>query len=187
MGIYSINPQTNVNSQNISNIMTQLINDISNSIQSIINIISQSQYDLMIMNINKVLNDYLKIYGFFDYGLTNIYIQIYNQNIDLISYVNIILKQNKYINYNSIWGDFYCGKYNDRIKIIYNQLTPEEKNILKFSIISGDLYFIDDINFTFDELNTTGILLKPKNNNCICKCNDQNTNQYTYITTLYWN
>lgn len=184
MGIYSINPQITINSQNILNIMTQLINDISNSIQSIYNIIIESQYILMINHINSILNNYLKIYNFFNYGINYIYVQIYNQNIDLVVYVIIQLTKPKYINIYSNWSDFSNGKYNNQIKIIYQILTQQQKNELNNSLISGDLYFITDLSFVYNGITTMGILFKPKNINCDC---DKQTNNYAYVNTIYWN
>lgn len=186
MGIYSINPQTIVNSQNILNIMTQLINDISNSIQSIYNIIIESQYIIMINNINSILNNYLKIYNFFNYGINYIYIQIYNQNINLVVYVVIQLTKPKYINIYSNWSDFLNGTYKNQTKIIYQILTQQQKNELNYAVISGDLYFVTDLGFVYNGINTMGILLKPKNINC--DCNKQTNNfEYTYVNTIYWN
>ena len=78
MGIYFINPQYKVDSLNILNIMTLLINDISNYIKSIYNIVIQSKYNLIIDIINDVLGNYLKIYNFFNYGLKSIYIESYS-------------------------------------------------------------------------------------------------------------
>lgn len=183
MGIYSINPKTTIDTNNILNIMSQLLIDISNSIKSIYNIINETQYVLMINNINSILNNYLKIYNYFDYGINNIYIQIYNQNIELVAFITIKLDKYKYLNLNSYWNIFIIGLYNNQIKIIYQELTTQEKNDLRYSIISGDLYFINDINFIYNGINTTGMLIKPKTNTCECNTN----NEYTYINTIYWN
>lgn len=184
MGIYFINPQYIINSQNIINIMTQLVNTISNSIKSNYNIIFENEYINMSNNVNQILNNYLKIYNFYNYGIKYIYVQIYNQNINLVSYVQIKLDKPKYINTNSNWNDFIVGKYNNQDMVIYNVLTQEQKNELNYSLISGNLYFIPDINFTYNQKNTTGILIKPAINTC--ECNNQNID-YSYITTIYWN
>jgi len=184
MGIYLINPQIIVNSQNILNVMTQLINDISNSIQSIYNIIIEPQYILMVNNVNSIFNNYLKIYNFFNYGINYIYIQIYNQNIDLVIYVVIQLTKPKYINIYSNWNDFSNGMYNNQTKIIYQILTQQQKNELNYSIISGDMYFLTNLNFIYNGITTIGILLKSKNINCDY---NKQTNNYAYINTIYWN
>lgn len=194
MTVYSINPKSIVNSDNIINIMGQLILNVSNSIMSIYNIIIFKYYNLMITNINNVINEYMKIYNFLNYGITNIYIQIYNQNIELISFTNIVINNKyKYNNFNSIYNNFYYGNYNLTPKIIYNQLSIEQKNQLRYSIISGDLFFIDDIHFLLNGTDMTGIILKPKTKIYVnCECNNYdnnncNNNNYVYITTLYWN
>jgi hypothetical protein len=185
MGIYSINPQSNVDSANILNIMSQLIKDISNSIQSIYNIVLQIKYNLFIDNIKDVLDNYLKIYNFYNYGITHLYVQVYNQNIDLVVFASIQLYKYKYIIAYSKWNNFSNGVYYNKTKYIYNVLTPQQKNDLVYSIISGDLYFIPDINFVYNGLNTSGMLLKPKYSNC--ECNNQTINEYSYISTIYYN
>lgn len=187
MGIYSINPKTQINSANILNIMLQLLLEISNSIQSIFNIIVETQYILIINVINQILNNYLKIYNFYNYGVSNLYVQIYNQNIELVVFIVIQLKKYRYINLNSNWNDFIKQLLNTQTKIIYMELEPQEKNDLRYSIVSCNLYFIGEKNFIYNQLNTIGMLLKPKNNNC--KCNNQlNCSiQYTYVSTIYWN
>ena len=76
------------------------------------------------------------------------------------------------------------GVYYNQTKYIYNELTPQQKNDLTYSIISGHLYFINDINFVYNNENTYGMLLKPKNINC--ECDNKTTNQYTYISTIYY-
>jgi len=194
MPIYSINPKFNVGSENIINIMTQLIYDISKSINSIYNIVIYEQYILMINNINDILNNYLKIYYFLKYNIKNIYVQIYNQNINLVSEIYINIIPYKYININSNWESFIKGTYYNSNKIVYSQLDMLQKNNLRYSIISGDLYFIDNIVFTYNNLNTIGMLIKPvSNNDCACNTNTnthsniQTNNNYCYITTLYWN
>ena len=154
-----------------------MTNDISKSINSIYNIVIETKYTMMITNINQILNNYLKIYDFLKYNITNIYVQIYNQNIDLVSWVNIQIIPFKYINIDSKWYKFITGIYFNSDKIIYSQLNTQQQNDLRYSIISTDLYFIDDLNFIYNDLNTFGIILKPKYNN----------NDYSYVTTLYWN
>lgn len=185
MGIYSINPKTKIDANNILNIMTQLVLEISNSIQSIYNIIDETTYVVMTNNINDVLNNYLKIYNYYEYGITNIFVQIYNQNVELVAFVNIKLNKYKYVNLNSYWNDFVNGTYNNEAKIIYQELTQDEKNNLRYSIVSDSLYFIDDIQFIYNGENMTGILIKPKINNC--ECGGNNILEYSYISTIYWN
>lgn len=189
MSRYLINPQIDIDSENILNIMSQILLNISNSIQSINNIVINENYILMINKINQILNNYLKIYNFFNYGITTIGIQIYNQNVEIVSFIIIQLNINRYINIFSNWDDFIVGNYNQQNKIIYNLLTQQQKNDLNYSIVSGDLYFLNDIN----ENNISGMLLKPKNNNCKCInqsnniYNTKNKSNYVYISTIYWN
>lgn len=185
MGIYSINPKTKIDANNILNIMTQLVLEISNSIQSIYNIIDETTYVVMTNNINDVLNNYFKIYNYYEYGITNIFVQIYNQNVELVAFVDIKLNKYKYVNLNSYWNDFAVGIYNDETKIIYQELTQDEKDNLRYSIVSGNLYFIDNIQFIYNRENMTGILIKPKINNC--ECGGNNILGYSYISTIYWN
>lgn len=186
MTLYFINPLFDVNINNIANIMTQLINDISTSITPIYNIVLEEQYILMINDINRVLNDYLKIYNFNGFGIKNIQVQIFNQIINLVAFVNINIYPFKYKNDISSWDKFFLGKYDVSTKVVYNELTSQQKNDLIYSIISGKLYFIDNILFTYNNLLTQGILIKPRTN-CSddCECNEKNN--YCYVTTLYWN
>ena len=186
MTFYFINPLFDVNANNIINIMTQLINDISTSITPIYNIVLEEQYVLMISDINQVLNNYLKIYNFNSFGIKNIYVQIYNQIINLVAFVNINIYPFKYKNDISNWDKFFFGKYDVITKVVYNELTSLQKNDLRYSIISDKLYFIDDILFTYNNLLTRGILIKPRTN-CSDDCECIAQNNYCYVTTLYWN
>lgn len=185
MGIYSINPKTKIDDNNILNIMTQLVLEISHSIQSMYNIIDKIVYVDMINNLNSILNNYLKIYNYYGYGISNIFVQIYNQNIELVAFVDIKLNKHKYANLNSYWNDFAIGTYNYETKIIYQELSQEEKDNLRYSIVSGDLYFIDIIQFIYIGLSTSGILIKPKSNGCECITNGKVG--YSYTSTIYWN
>jgi hypothetical protein len=112
MTIHSINPHSKVSIENIANIMSQLVKKISNSILPIYNIILSDQYYLMIDEISQILNDYLKIYRFYDdVGIKNIYVQIYNQTINLVVFVNIKIYPFKYTNEMSIWQKFINNEY----------------------------------------------------------------------------
>lgn len=143
----------------------------------------------MINNINEILNNYLKIYNFLNFNIKNIYVQIYNQNINLVSEVKINIIPYKYININSVWETFVNGLYYDSNKIVYMELNDIQKNNLRYSIISGDLFFISNIDFLYNDLNTIGMIIKQGSNNIVnCNCNNSHTNNdYCYITTLYWN
>ena len=190
MAIFSINPKTKIDDNNILNIMSQLVLEISNSIQSIYNIINDNDYSLMINSINSILNNYFKVYNYYGHGITNVYVQIYNQNIELVAFVNIKLTKYNYTNLNSNYSYFITGLYNNQPKIIYQELTQEQKNNLRYSIVSDDLYFIDEIQFIYNSLNTSGNLIKPKTKTNSCECTNINNNnniEYTYISTIYWN
>lgn len=204
MRIYTINPQRIVDSQNIQIIMTQILNNIANSIGQIYNIIQKNKYDEMIDLVSKILNAYLKIYKFYDYGIKNINIQIYNQNINTVLFINVQLNNFKYLCVSSNWDDFSIGIYTSEPNIVYQELSSSEKNDLINSIVSGQLYYSNIINFVYDGSNANGLLLKPKNINCLCKNysniansnNNSNNNlnnninthiyNYAYISTIYW-
>ena len=185
MPIYSINPKTKIDNNNILNIMTQLLLEISNSIQLMFNIIDEIVYTKMLNNLNSILNNYFKIYDYYGYGISNIFVQIYNQNIELVSFVDIKLNKHKYTNSNSYWNNFANGIYNYETKIIYQELTQEEKDNLRYSIVSGDLYFIEKNQFIYNDVSTSGILIKQKTNDCEYCSNG--IVRYTYISTIYWN
>lgn len=179
MGVYSINPKTKIGVNNILNIMIQLLMDINDSMQY--NIIDENKYLIVINNVNTILNNYLKIYNYYNYGIKNMFIQIYNQSIELVLYVNITLDKYKYYNFNSTWNNFITGLYNNQIKIIYQELTLQEKNDLRYAIISGDIYYISKIDFIYNGTNTSGIIIKPKMNYNV------SYNNMIYIYTVYWN
>lgn len=190
MTIYSINPKSKINSNNIINIMSQLVENISYSINSINNIINFENYSLILNTINNVLNNYLKNYNFFNYGIKNIIVQIYNQNIEIVVQTRIDISNFNYLNFNSKWNDFYKGNYNELPKIVYNQLSSQQKYDLRLAIISGDLFYLDDIIINFDSINPIGIILKPKLkscNECMNNYNNDVVNENNiYITTIYW-
>ena len=190
MTVYSINPKSKVDSNNILNVMSQLVLHISTSISSIYNLSIPNNYNFVLNIINNVLNEYLKNYNFFKYGIKNIVVQIYNQNIELVIQTGITIAEYNYVNYNSRWNDFYKGNYNQKPKVVYNELTPQQQNDLRISIISGNLFYLDNIVITTSNYNSIGIILKPKlttsittySNKCMC-VNESNN---IYITTIYW-
>lgn len=184
MTLYHINPQYVINIDNILNIMLQLTNNISSHISSIYNIVLENQYILIVDIINQILNDYLKMYNFYSFGIRYLRVQIYNQNISLVAYINITIYPFKYCDDISIWTHFITGKYFNNPKVVYKHLDTQQKNDLRYSIISNKLYLVYDISFTHDNLLTNGILIKSKCENN-CTCNTQNNN-YSYITTIYW-
>lgn len=192
MSYYSINPQININQENIKIIMSELIKNISESIKTIFNIIIKLEYIKMLDIINNILNNYLKIYKFYDYGITNIDIQIYNQNINSVMFIYVKLGDLNYYSIYSDWYNFYNGIYNEQPKIVYQALTQQQKNELINSIVSDKLYFIDEIIFSYKNVPAIGILLKLQDMMCDCitktnnALNNKNINKYVYINTIYW-
>ena len=86
----------------------------------------------------------------------------------------------------SLWVNFINGKYFNNPKVVYEHLDTQQKNDLRYSIISNKLYLVYDLLFTHDSLVTNGILIKSKYENN-CTCNIQNNN-YTSINkqTLFY-
>ena len=183
MTIYYINPQTPISSSNIFIIMSQLILTISNNIANITNPVILSQYINLTNTIINILGNYLKIYKFYSYSITNIYLEIYNQNINTVVYIQITLGQNYWKYKCSYWNIFNKGDLSTQ-NVIISQLNTLQYNELINSIIKNELYFVNSLNFIYNTLQTFGILYKSKIN--ICNCNNSNT-QLLYIIGIYWN
>ena len=181
LNTFSINPKTKVDISNIKNIMINLANDISSCVNEFINIIYDTEYLIMINKIFYIVNNYLKINNFFANGINEINIEIYNQNIDIVVYMYFNITLYHFIYNSSDWMHFYYNLISNP-KIVYNQLSIDEKKNLRYDIVSGKFYMIDGINFNYNNKYYEGLILKPYNNICLCK-----STKYVYITTLYWN
>lgn len=73
-----INPKTIIKPNNLNNIMTDIANQIILQIQQNYNLNDPIIYTTNIQKLNKIMNIYLKIYKFFQFGINQINIQIYN-------------------------------------------------------------------------------------------------------------
>ena len=185
MNVYNINPNIIITNDSISNIMLNLTNDISNNISVNTNIIIENQYLKVVNIIFNTIIKYLKIYKFSVFNIHNICVEIYNKNINTVIYEYFTITNYYYFFTNSKWINFFKGLiYNP--SIVYDNLNIEEKKKLNYSIVNGELYFLDNITFNYNLNQATGILLK-KLCSCNCPCprpclclND------ILIISLYW-
>lgn len=181
MSIYNINPTIDIIDNKFKNIMDNLIDDISNIFITNLNLVNKSNYNLAIISILKVLRKYLKLYKFYSYNIKNIYIEIYNKDIDVVIYVNTLISKASYLVGSSYWEEFYFG-LNKKTPIVYDNLSLTQRDELRRSILDGNFYFYDDI-IIADPKYETGIILKKKY--CSCEISNCNINS-NYIITIYW-
>ena len=181
MSLYYINPTIKIVDNKFENIMNNLINEISNLFMTNKNLIIEVNFKQNILSILKVLRNYLKIYKFYEYNISNIYIQIYNKSIDVIINIKVTITKTYFLYLSNFWDDFYFGILFD-IPIVYDKLSFEQKNVLNTSIINGNLYFnnnIDLIDINFKK----GMILKKET--CACDTIDCNIS-FNYIITIFW-
>jgi hypothetical protein len=181
MSVYYINPSIQIVDNKFENIMNNIINEISNLFITNKFLIIYINFQQSTLNIMKILIYYLKQYKFYEYDITNIYVQIYNKNIDVIINIKVTISKTFFVYESNSWDKFYLGISND-IPLVYNELNPVQKNELNTSIINGNLYFnnnIDLIGVNFKK----GIILKKER--CVCVTNDCNIS-FNYIITIFW-
>lgn len=181
MSIYTINPSIDINDDNdLKIIMDNLTNDISNLFITNKNLIIVENYKLVIFSMLKVLSNYLKLYKFYKFDVKNIYIQIYNRNIDVVLYIYTNISNTFYRFITSTWEELYF-KTKENTPIVYDKLSQLQKDELRTSSIAGTLYFYDNI--ILDNQYNNGIILKKQN----CYCTNTNCNiNSNYIITVYW-
>ena len=181
MSVYYINPTIQIVDDKFENIMNNMINEISNLFMTNKFLIIDINFQQSILNIMKILIYYLKLYKFYEYNITNIYVQIYNKNIDVIINIKVTISKTFFLYESNSWDKFYFGISFD-IPVVYNELNPVQKNELNTSIINGNLYFnnnIDLIGVNFKK----GIILKKET--CACVTNNCNIT-FNYIITIFW-
>ena len=197
---YHINPETNITQNTFKNIMVNITTNISYLFGPNVYVVNQSVYLNLIKKIIYQVTKYLKIYKFANFGITNINVEIYNKDINLVLYVYFKITEFYYYVNSSDWYSFYNGIFNSNPTVVYNNMNLVEQNELRYGIASGKFYINDNVNFTIDTKSSTGILLKNEydsdDNSCSCNSsyitnsNDSgnlNTNSSNvYITTLYW-
>ena len=180
MTVYYINPKINI-SNKFENIMINLINEISNLFVNDRNLIILENYQNTILDILAIVVKYLKIYKFYDYGIKNLYIQIYNKAIEVLIYVKINISKSYFKYINNSWYEFYF-RTSINLPIVYDEMNNDQQNDLNTSIINGNLYFNNNIILSQTEL-TKGMILKKET----CECNINNCNTtLNYIITIFW-
>ena len=184
MIIYNISPNTPVNSDKLQNIMNNLTNDIGSAILLNSNIIYENNYKNLITTIFDIVHKYIKIYKFYPMSFSNLYVQIYNTNIDVISYLYFNLTKYNFSIIVSSWENFYFGLTNT-VPIVFGSLSNTQKNELRYATTSGDLYLVDNLIFLYNSKLTKGIILKKKY--CSCQCEKKSCDLSNYIVTVYWN
>jgi len=192
MTVYYIDPNTNIQTNKLINIMVNITNKIAIGISSNSNIIGEKNYNIIIEEIIQIVQKYLKIYKFFSFGIKNIYVQIYNANIDVVVYVYFSIRKTNFSMTTSNWNDFYFGLLNVD-PIVYNNISNNQQASLINSIVSGNFFMIDDLDFIYNTELTKGVILKLKLYQFAYQFAYQLTNTYktcspsNYIVTMYWN
>ena len=181
MTVYYINPTIKIIDNKFNNIMDNIINEISNLFVNNKNLIIEINYIKSIIDIIQVLIRYLKIYKFFEYGIENINIQIYNKTIDIVINIKIIISKKFFIFISNTWNELYFSS-STNVPIVYNELSNEQQNELNMSIINGNLYFNNNVDLTILNF-TKGMILKKES--CACIINNCNTT-FNYIITIFW-
>lgn len=185
MSIYYINPTISVNEINFNNIMDNLTNNISQIFIYNKNIVNSYNYNLCLSSIIQILENYLKLYEFYVYGIENINIEIYNIKINVVIYISVNISKTFYNLQKSTWYEFYNGNINKN-PIVYYGLNLNQRQELNLSIVNGNFYMYDNVNLDTDLLEhiySQGIILKKKS--CLCKNINCNENS-DYIITVYW-
>lgn len=181
MSLYYIAPSRTISDINFKNIMFNLTNDISKIFVNNKQIIVENNYDLCLNSIVEIINNYLKLYEFYNYGIENINVEIYNNKINVIMYVYVIIYKYYFQLQKSSWTTFYNGNI-DKQPLVYYNLNDNQRQELNISIVNGDFFMYGNIQIVddFDE----GIILKKKK--CVCDSNNCTINS-DYIITIYWN
>ena len=186
-----INPSFNITSNDLNNIFGLLAKQIGINIKHITSLTIETEYNDLINNIYNLTKNIIVYYNFFFINNPpsrfNLNISIYNQNIKLIAELNFIINQFYYIYSSSTWNQFINNKI-PNIRLVYDNLSPIEQNNLNYTIIKNCFYYVDNIIFTIDAFNATGLLLKLDN----CKCDNELINNYClmktqiYIISIFW-
>jgi hypothetical protein len=179
MTIYYISPSVKILNK-FDNIMNNIINDISNLFVTNRNLIISDNYDKTILEIISVTVKYLKIYKFYEYGINNIYIQIYNKTIDVIINIKFNISKTYFSYIANSWSQLYFGTLTNT-PVIYEAMDNNQKKELDMSIINGNLYYL---NIDLNPINfNNGIILKKET----CDCDKNNCNiTFNYIVTIFW-
>lgn len=187
---YFINPSTKIAPDILQNIMVGIINLISGLVGPKINLTNESDYINIIKQINSIISGYLKTYKFSQLGITNINVEIYSSEINMVMYLYFTITQYYYSYEINNWFIYYNGLLTNP-PIVYNNLSPIEKNKLVYSIADGKFYMKDDIVFSVGTKLAHGILLKNKygntcntTNSCLSNLSSIDSNQF--VCTLYW-
>ena len=183
MTSYIIKPITQIN--NIINLMVNMTNDIDNALGCSNNIIQEKIYEKTLSDIFDVVSEYLKYYKFYP-NISNICVQIYNQEMNVVIYMKFIISHSSFKIISSNWINFYKNDINAD-SVVYNNMTMIQQNNLRYSLISGDFFMLDNLNFIYNSVATSGIILKKKNLHYCCNNDPCKKNNIQHITTIYWN
>ena len=183
------NPSKIISLSDLNNIFGILSKQIAFEIKNITNIVNQNQYYSFVNIIYNLCREKILYYDF-NIDPTKIfylYIEICNENIELVAKINFIITKFYYLYSNSTWEIFINNKIINN-GIVYNNLNSTQKSQLNYSIYQNSFYFVDNINITTITPNATGLLLKLQN--CDCECNliseSGLKNSQTYIVNIYW-
>lgn len=157
---YLIEPNTNVNFNNIINIIINLINEINLELSLNKNIILENIYLINVNIVISITSKYLKKYIFFP-NIKLLNIQILNKYLDVVMYCNFNIQKTEFTVNFSKWINFFLGTLKIE-SIIFNELSLQQKENLRQSIVNGDFYMIDNLIFSYNNIQTYGAILKQK-------------------------
>lgn len=204
MTSYYINPTVSINDSGVVNIMSIMANNISEQINYYKNITEEQVYNTISDIVFNLMHNCLKIYKFFP-GISIICVQIYNETIDVVFYMNFYITGAKFKIIKSQWYDFYY-RINSPTPIVYNGMSIEQQNDLTFALINKNFFMINDLEFTYQStLIKSVILTNSLKNKCECECERECEREckqkykynlamaycctglnYNYVTTIYW-
>lgn len=178
--VVKINPTITINNINLE--IGLIAQNISIGTKNIINITLENNYAQLLELIINTVNVQLKQYKFADAGINTMIINILNDKLNIVASVNFTITTKNY-NYSiSLWNYFILGFYNLQISDVYNGLTTQQKSQLVESVISGTYFYIDNITFTTNSINYTGILIK----NSLCSCISSTCEPSSFIISIQW-
>ncbi len=188
MTSYFISPTIIVDSSNVKNIMSVLTNNIYMYSNPHKNFVDEQTYIKVQNIVFEQIHTLLKKYIFYP-TITNINVQIYNGNIQVLSYMNFFISDTNFKVIFSKWYDFYyIGNISS--PIVYNNMDVVEQDNLTNSIVSGKFYMANNLEFELNLVEYFGIILTNNHTtNCknICMCNNSYVYEPNIIVSVYWN
>jgi len=162
MSVLFINPFINLREGQINNIFVTIANEILELIKSELIITNKNNYINLLSSIHDIVKSKINIY-IFSSKITNIHVEIYNQDINIVLYEYFIIFSYYYKVIYSVYENFINGSYYNNNPIVYEALDADETNKLIYAIAKDDFYYIDNIIINLNlNTNGVGIIIKDK-------------------------